>query len=101
MNGQSACYKVCLGRQHIAILSDARDLTGSFEFAQTLPQSNKLAPLEGKLARDVGLIERAVVFPSQKSQDLFLNITSVCGHGGETMLEGLGVDVTRFQSEVE
>src|SRR5215467_7921393 len=100
MNRQSARHEVCLGRQHVAIFSDARDLTASFEVAKTLPQGNSFAPFQCELPCDLGPIERAVILPPQKSQDLFLNVTSVYGHGVEQLSKKFALDVARFQSKV-
>ena len=89
MNRQFSSYEIRLGGKNISVLADACDLARALELTQYFPQCNPLAGGQVKFATDVDLVKRPVIFPRHERQNLFSNITSVCGHLGETIWSGL------------
>ena len=85
INRQLASYEVRLGRKNIAVLANTRDFARALELTQGFPQCNAFAGGEAKLASDIDVVKRPVIFSRQKRQNLFSNLTSVYSHLGETI----------------
>jgi hypothetical protein len=67
-----AGHEVGFGRKDVAVLADARDLAGSFQFAQRIFQVAPVLALEAEGAGQLFLVERAVLGrPEEGENSLF------------------------------